>query len=150
MIIPQPPAAGPDPGQPGHFAHHEWLEDSVVALDSIATRVLSGSVVVTVTNSHTTNAVAVTFPPGTFTKTPAVSCQPYGTGYWIGSTSLLTANGVSLYASRKDSVVVASGSITLLWIAAEPFGGVIPTTDVDDPEPPPVADPANEEEGTEQ
>lgn len=34
MIIPQPPAAGPDPGQPGHYAHHDWLEASVEALDN--------------------------------------------------------------------------------------------------------------------
>lgn len=34
MAIPMPPAAGPDPGQPGHFAHHDWLEQAVLALDS--------------------------------------------------------------------------------------------------------------------
>jgi hypothetical protein len=27
------PAAGPTPGEPGHFAHHEWLEDGLTALD---------------------------------------------------------------------------------------------------------------------
>jgi len=37
MIIPQPPAAGPDPGQPGHYAHHDWLEASVEALDNVLT-----------------------------------------------------------------------------------------------------------------
>jgi hypothetical protein len=150
MIIPLPPAAGPDPGQPGHFAHHEWLEQSVVALDSIATRVLSGAVTCTVTNSHTSAAVAVAFPPGTFTKNPAVTAQVYGSGYWFGCTSLLTANGVSIYCTRKDSQVVASGTLTVMWIAAEPFAGIVLETNVDDPEPPPVADPANEEEGVEQ
>lgn len=33
-LIPLPPAAGPDPGMPGHFANHEWLAAAVQQLNS--------------------------------------------------------------------------------------------------------------------
>ena len=33
--LPDPQAAGPIAGAPGHFAHHDWLEAAAEALDQI-------------------------------------------------------------------------------------------------------------------
>ena len=35
--LPQPEVPGPNPGAPGHYAHHEWLEASLRALDDFMT-----------------------------------------------------------------------------------------------------------------
>lgn len=34
MSVLPPEAPGPNPGQPGHYAHHDWLTQSAKALDS--------------------------------------------------------------------------------------------------------------------
>lgn len=46
-LTPAPP--GPNPGQPGHFAHHNWLETSVksLSLPAMVTTYLSSGVAVT-------------------------------------------------------------------------------------------------------
>jgi hypothetical protein len=123
MTIPLPPAAGPEPGQPGHFAHHEWLEESVLALDGKQPPVLSGAVNVSATNTADTSKATITFPTGFFTQNPAVVAQAYGTGFWFACLTALTANSVQVYASRKDGVP-STASITIMWHATQPLNAI--------------------------
>ena len=43
-VLPVPEAAGPRPGQPGHFAHHDWLTAAVKALDTQQQKALPNAV----------------------------------------------------------------------------------------------------------
>ena len=43
-VLPLPEAAGPRPGQPGHFAHHDWLTAAVHALDTAQQKALPNPV----------------------------------------------------------------------------------------------------------
>jgi len=76
--LPDPKAAGPIAGQPGHFAHHDWLEGAVGVLDERLMKCFSAVTVVTV------------IPTGV--NTPIVfDTVPFDTGLDI---SIVAAGGV--------------------------------------------------------
>lgn len=52
--LPSPEAAGPTPGSPGHFDHHDWLTGSVKALDERLIKAWSAQ------------SVTVTMPSGSY------------------------------------------------------------------------------------
>jgi PAB1-binding protein PBP1 len=124
-IIPLPPAAGPDPGQPGHFAHHDWLEAAVQSLDEAASsnalrlsRILAGNATVSANNVNITNSVVVTFPVGLFTATPMVFLQAHGTGSWIAYTPLQpTSASMTIAAVNRMSQVGTVTNLRINWLA---------------------------------
>ena len=77
FTLPEPEAPGPDPGQPGHFAHHDWLTAAVKALDEGGAggmRIAQGVVMVKASAlpAGTGGTFPVTFPVGRFTLPPIV------------------------------------------------------------------------------
>lgn len=96
-IIPIPPAAGPDPGQPGHFAHHDWLTESVLALDA-------GLVATSVPN-ETISGIATGY-----------------TGFSVSASTFKVMGGIVLFNinfSRTGAVIAvpASGDVGNIGVA---------------------------------
>jgi hypothetical protein len=124
-VIPSPPAAGPDPGQPGHFAHHDWLESSVLALDYAVGQVLSGVVVVSATNAVNSTIVTVTFPVGMFPEWPYATAQAIGTTAWLAYFSAgVTSTSAKIGATSKTNTAGTVSNLQVHFHAIGPPEGM--------------------------
>lgn len=125
-VLPAPEAPGPDPGGSGHFDHHDWLTDSVKALDArLDVAVPSGmvlirqSVAINSGGAATANQ-AITWPPGTFSAPPFVSANTVGTGVWVATLNATpTATGATVGIRHIDNTATAA-TVTVQLLALGP------------------------------
>jgi hypothetical protein len=107
-VLPIPEAPGPAPGDPGHFDHHDWLTDSVKALDVALDKTNQGMRIYTAIQAVPITASATAsldhnFPAGFFSANPVVQLTPVGsTAYLIASANTPNATRVNLNARHVD------------------------------------------------
>lgn len=110
MSIPMPPAAGPDPGQPGHFAHHDWLEQSVLALDQGAglPGPQSGQGNVNTITATVWTALPTT-PLSVDLDLPAPAWVLLNYGAWMAINTVGTSGDVRLAIDVSGATVIPAG-----------------------------------------
>jgi hypothetical protein len=110
---------GPAAGQPGHFAHHDWLTAAVKALDAALMPTAAGVVNATIAIGQLSSpAVAVTFPVGRFDAAPIVvataSSAASGAFATVGGSSL---SGVNVYLHARAAIAGNAFTTGIHWHA---------------------------------
>ena len=136
--LPTPIPPGPTPGEPGHFASHDWIEESLHALDDQLQERMPYAMATGTGNVNlsaaTSGNVAVTFPAGRFSAIPTVTPnQSSGAG---GTQTLVprvlnpTVNGCSLYVYAGNSLAVTAQTI-ITFIAVQMTRGTGTTVEAE-------------------